>query len=266
MSFLEGMQAEVVAPLASNTLAYHLADEPTRAQLLALFQGIATAINDNAVTEDLREIIRKSPLSPATVTQLKSWLEANLTQLVAASQTSQLVELVYSIVSANLISSSFRQISNTDLLLPVLKQWMNGEPFSAMHSFLSANDVRYSGDGITVEDVVTMCESGFGYDLAMMVATMADLSESVSDEVGVALGFMQKQIKYGLSSPAAIAFYESGFADRVVAQVMATVTPTLSNRFAVPATLQHANAQMQQVLSRFPAYYTSVFEERRLNG
>jgi hypothetical protein len=55
--------------------------------------------------------------------------------------------------------------------------WIAGRAFHEIHTFLFDQDVRFSGDRITIDDVVTICESAFGYDLAMVVATMADLTE-----------------------------------------------------------------------------------------
>jgi superfamily II DNA/RNA helicase len=266
MSFLEGVQNDVVTSLASNTLAFHLAAETTRPQLITLFQGIAAAIAANVSTEELRNTIRKSPLPPASVTRLKSWIEANVPQLTAAIASRDLLSLVYAVISDEFAASALRQLSNPDLVIPSLERWIAGEPFSAIHTFLSSRDARYSGDRITIEDVVTICESAFGYDLAMIIATMADLSEELSPEVSGALGFLQKEIRYGLSSDAAIAYFESGFADRVVSQAMANIAPAASTRGLVPLALRNAESQLRHLLSTFPTYFTIVFNERRLNS
>ena len=64
---------------------------------------------------------------------------------------------------------------------------------------------------------MALCEGGFGYDMAMIAASIADLTEDLSEEFAKAATLLHRQIKYGLTGSAAIAFHEAGFADRHVA-------------------------------------------------
>jgi hypothetical protein len=47
---------------------------------------------------------------------------------------------------------------------------------------MSAANVRMGGNGRIpkIEDAVALCEGGFGYEGAMVIATLADLTEGVS--------------------------------------------------------------------------------------
>jgi hypothetical protein len=265
MSFLGGPEPEAAAALAANTLAFHLADPATQQQLKALFQGIAASIATNAATEELRALIRKSPLPPASVAVIKAWLNTNQAALIQAAQNGGLLEAAYNVVSQELIANSaLRPLSDPDIVPQLLAMWSSGKPFSKMYSLLAGNNIKNGRDRITVEDIVTVCESAFGYDFAMVVATMADLSETDAPELSKALGRLQKQIKYGLATDASIALYESGFADRVVAQALGAALPTLMYRASVPRALAAAEAKVRSILSTYPSYYSSVFDERRL--
>ena len=230
MTFLEAIQPETVTTLASNTLAHHLADAATKPQVVALFQGIAAAIVTNAGTEELRTVIRKSPLSPATVAQVRSWLDANAASLLQVADTTALLVAIYPVVSPQLVGTNLRSISDQKVVPQMLAMWIAGRPFFEIHEFLRSQNIRYSGDHVTIENVVAMCESAFGYDLAMLVATMADLTEENSPGLSNLFGFLQRQIKCGLTSNPAIAFYESGFADRALAIAMATTVPSVAQR------------------------------------
>jgi hypothetical protein len=66
---------------------------------------------------------------------------------------------------------------------------------------------------------------GFGYDIAMVVASLTDLAEPLGNDLHTAFSKLQKQIKYGLSDLAAIAFLAAGFADRVVASMLSVIWP-----------------------------------------
>lgn len=264
MSFAEVEDADAAGALAANTLAFHLADPVTKEQLKSLFRGIAASIATNAGTEELRAIIRKSPLAPASVAQIKDWLSTNRASLESASPE-QLLKIVYDIVAPELNgNSALRPLSNYTAVPQLLSLWTAGAPFHEMYALLAGLKLRFSGDHITIEDVVTICESAFGYDFAMVVATMSDLCEAEAPELSKKMGRLQKQLKYGLGTDAAITLYESGFADRVVAQALGVVLPTLQYRSAVPRVLSQNEAAVRTVLSSFPAYYSSVFEERRL--
>ncbi|MCW2393760.1 MULTISPECIES: hypothetical protein [unclassified Sphingobium] len=78
-------------------------------------------------------------------------------------------------------------------------------------------DIRVSGDRATVEDAVALCEGAFAYDRAVITALLANLAESMDEVLFADLSKLQKQTKYGLTDPSALAFTEAGFADRIVA-------------------------------------------------
>ena len=249
-----------VANLAENTLAYHLADPETRVALIDLFQGIAAAVLDNA-DADLRSFIRRSPLSPAATTELRRWLEANLGSLVEASQGSRLLEAIYEQLIIHLTSQSVRAFSEQSIVLPALQEWIGGQSFEAIHAPLAETNVRISNHRAKVEDVVALCENGFGYDAAMIVASLADFAEPLDDDLRGALALLQQKVKYGLTTSAAIGFFEAGFADRVVATELASLFPHVQNRSQARAAARGAAATVRATLEQYPGYFSSVFDE-----
>lgn len=52
----------------------------------------------------------------------------------------------------------------------------------------------------------------------MILASITDLAEPVSQELRDSVAAVQRQVKNGLQNDQANAFYEAGFADRIVAQ------------------------------------------------
>ena len=84
MTFAEGEDAaERTADLATNTLAYHLADDETKPFLIEFFRAIGASIAENT-NSDQRQLIRQSPLPPAAVAELRMWLLENQERLQAA--------------------------------------------------------------------------------------------------------------------------------------------------------------------------------------
>lgn len=258
MTFLEEEGQDRVADLAAHTLAHHLAGDETRAALVAVFQMIAAAIAANT-DGDQRAVIRKSPLPPATVAELQAWLSENADDLRAAINADQLLQVVGAKIISWNSSASIRSLSNTDFLPEALTDWVDGRPFHHIHQRMTGLDIRVSGDHATVEDAVALCEGAFAYDLAMITASLSDLAEAMDETLYVGFSKLQKQIKYGLNDPAAIAFIEAGFADRIVANFLSVVWNDVRDRDGVRAACR--NAAMMPALSAYPSYFSTVAAE-----
>ena len=119
--------------------------------------------------------------------------------------------------------------------------------------------IRVSGNHATVEHSVALCEGAFAYDLAMMTASISDLAEAMDETLFGGFSRLQKQIKYGLTDSAAIAFIEAGFADRVVANLLSVLWNDVRDRDGVRAACRH-DATLS-ALSNFPSSFTTVATE-----
>lgn len=125
---------------------------------------------------------------------------------------------------------------------------------------LAEANIRVGRDHVTIEDAVALCESGFGYDVAMIAASIADLAEELDEALHTAASLLQKQIKYGLTDPAAIAFHEAGFADRHVASRLGLAWGNVVDRVGVRAACQQEEI-IGAVLAQFPSYFIRVAAE-----
>jgi superfamily II DNA/RNA helicase len=259
MTFLAEEGADRVSELAANTLAHHLAEPAIRGVLVAVFQMIADAIAVNT-DGDQRMVIRKSPLPPAVIADLQAWLVGQAEPLREAIDAGNLLDFVAEKIISHSSSPSIRSLSSGLFLPEALAAWVIGRPYQAIHARMHELEIKVSGNHATVEDAVALCENGFAYDLAMITASMADLTEAMDGNLHTGFATLQKQIKYGLTDPAAIAFVEAGMADRVVASALSVVWPNVRDRAGVRAAFQ--NAQVREgSLSAFPAYFSAVASE-----
>ena len=70
---------------------------------------------------------------------------------------------------------------------------------------------------------------------------------------------LQKMLKYGLPSTAAIALYEIGFADRaVVADLTAAMNLLNEERAEVMQRLRDEQASVASILAKYPAYFSHI--------
>ena len=90
---------------------------------------------------------------------------------------------------------------------------------------------------------------------------MADLASGLSADLAAALALAQRQIKYGLTQEAAIAFFEAGFADRIVATALADTFPNAGDRALANGVVRREPDRAQAALAPFPAYFTAVGNE-----
>jgi len=260
VNFEDEAAADRVEGLATNTLAYHLAPPDIRIALVDLFQAISTVVLNNS-DANLRSLIRRSPLSPAATTDLRGWLEENINSLDHASQRGELLAAIYDQLAAHLTAPSVKAFADPNILLPALEAWVSEHSFEAIHAPMAVARVRVSNHYVKVEDVVALCEHGFGYDAAMIVASLADFAEALDDNLRGALALLQQQIKYGLRTPSAMGFFEAGFADRVIATELATLFPDVQNRSQARAAAQQHVAELRTALGKYPSYFGSVLDE-----
>ncbi|MET4841521.1 helicase [Bradyrhizobium japonicum] len=258
----EGL-AERAVNLARNTLAHYLADEAQRTQIEAVFQAIAERLLQGAATEELRATLRRSPLAPTTINTLKAWLESHRATLIQSISAGTLPAAVSAVVLQYNRSNTITSLSDQTVMPLVIESWISGASFENIFQLLIERNVRIGGNNRypTVEDAVAICESGLGYEGAMILATIADLAEDDESELPEVLALSQRQMKCGLYSLAALGFFEAGFADRVVAQTLAEVFPNVVDRQSARLTARNAPAQLREVIAQYPAYFTSVLEE-----
>lgn len=255
--------AERAINLAKNTLAYYLADEQQRTQIETVFQTVAERILEGAATEELRTTLRRSPLAPTTVNKLKSWLDANRQALTQSLGDGSLLATMSAVMLEYNRSSVITSLSDQSVMPLVIESWVTGVAFGAIFQLLVERNIRIGGNNRypTVEDAVTLCENGLGYEGAMILATIADLAEGDEGELPGALTWLQRQVKSGLTSTAALGFFEAGFADRVVAQALANAFPDVADRQSARHAARNAAVQAREVITPYPAYFTSVLDE-----
>ena len=258
----EGL-AERATELARNTLAHYLADDGQRAQIETLFRNIAERLLEGAPTEDARAMLRRSPLAPTSVNRLREWLNDNRDALLQADASGTLGATLTPVVLQHNSSAAIAALSDQAVVPVIVEAWISGSSFSVIYDLMTASDVRIGGNRRRpiVEDAVALCESGLGYEGAMILATIADLAEGGDDNLSNSISVLQRQMKAGLPSQAACGFFEAGFSDRVVAQSLGSAFPQVSDRHSARAAIRQASDRARGIVNEFPAYFEDVLDE-----
>lgn len=263
MTFDEGEDtADRIEELATNTLAYHLARDDIKPRLIEVFRAIGASIADRT-NGDQRAVIRRSPLPPAAIADLQEWLAENLSALQVAVAENRLLDEIAPTVLRFASSSKITAITNQEVIPRILREWVDGNSYARILSTLEDADARIGGGRgrrPTIDDVVALCEGGFGYNVAMIVASIADLAKEQDEALYKDASLLQRRIKTGLTERAALAFHEAGFADRYVASYLGSIWPLSTNRGDVLDACQQETV-IRPVLTPFPSYFTTVAAE-----
>jgi ATP-dependent DNA helicase len=254
---------EQLARLVENTLAFHIGDEGQRAELRILFELLADVIGEEASDEQTRIVLKRSPLPAGNALRVKRWLADNQQRLVDAAEGGDLFELVFEFVAQDGLPAGLDNLSDQTIGLVIGEMWFDERTYEEIHRDLRAADVRIGGNNhrLTIDDVVGICEAAFGYQIAMTVATMADVEEGIDDDVFAALSLLQRKLKYGLDSGAAIAFFEAGFADRRLASELGGMYPNVGTRADARATARQNRQALLNRVASYPSYFTAVLRE-----
>ena len=105
----------------------------------------------------------------------------------------------------------------------------------------------------------------FGSKAALIDEVLADYTSTTLGSLrqvweSESTSLLQKQIKYGLTDRAAIAFHEAGFADRYVASTLGLVWGDVVDRDGVRAACQQEEI-VRAVLAHIPSYFVGVAAE-----
>lgn len=246
--------------LAANTLGYHLADDEIRPRVVELFQATVKSIQNNTDAA-YRLLIKKSPLAPAALHKLSKWIEGRSVELTAAAKDGTLLSLLIEQAIPLASAKSLSSLSDAAVIPTILSAWIGGHSFASIRESLAKGNIRVSGDHATADHVVTLCEDGFGYHLAMILASVVDLIEGIEPELVEPITLLQRQVKNGLQTESSLAFYEAGFADRVVAQRLAVAFPKVHDRAGVKACCCKEYDAVGALLEPLPQYFREVARE-----
>jgi POLQ-like helicase len=260
---------EYARTLAEGTLAFSLSDDEKKKQTIELFSLLAEHIRA-AVPDAKRRIAYGKTLQGLTaVLSLQTWVDANLTQLREHETHEELLATLWPILSESIDNRTFQKCDKPDAIREAAFRWLAGASFSELHGVISEMGAKIKAGSqrrdFTIDQLVDLCESGFGYDGALLIGAVADLLSTAEDEANVdlivSLGDLHKRFKYGLATISAITLYECGFADREVCKDLAlAMGGTVRGRQQAIEALKKNEDAALGVLGNFPSYFGVVLD------
>jgi POLQ-like helicase len=257
--------------LAEGTLAYALVSDDQKRQLVELFSILTERIRASVPDATRRAVFAQTLQGVKANLALETWAAENVDALTQTEAQEDLLRILWPVVAEGIENSTFRRIDTPETMLEAAQSWISGTSFGTILEELAIGGVRLLwGErrrNLTVEHVVEICEGAFGYDAALRIGAIADLlaAQSSADDERQALihrlGELHKRLKYGLPRSSAVAFYECGFSDRVVAQHLANIVGRLPiTRSGAIERLRESQLAAWTSLAAYPKYFQTRLE------
>jgi POLQ-like helicase len=259
-----------VSTLAEGTLAFSLADADDKPRIIQLFAMLADNVAQRVENVERRKVFGRTLYGVSTSEEIEAWVRANGAALISCSTSIELLELLWSLISEHIANNTFKKCSEPAALKAAAISWVGGEPFDSLLQVLKRHGARLIWGKkfrqFSVEHAVDICENAIAYDGALLVGAVTELADYTeiepSGDLTMKLQALQKCLKYGLSTNAAVAVYELGFADRAVALDLCSALD-LSNedRRACLQAIRGRVDDVRAVLVLYPAYFSHILAD-----
>lgn len=257
--------------LVTETLAYSLATKEQQVLLTDIFESVARRIEINVPDKAIQQRFGRTLLGIDQALAIESWVITNSKALEEVTSADHLFEVLWPLL---VLISSEKRLSDTvpnEALKTLAIGWLAGDPFSGLLQRLDTLGACYPyGKNLRKFDldlVVDLCEQTFGFEFALFLAAVKesflDFSmEQAGEKFRGYVDLLQKRLKYGLPNQSCIAFFEAGFAERVIAQCLAEglTQDAVQVSFNARHMIREKPQIFETMLQAFPSYFLDVFK------
>ena len=260
-----GMQEESVVRLAQGTLAYHLADEKARDQLVQLFKLVAKNIEQTVVHSARRKVFGRTLYGLRDAIEIEEWIKQNIEDISSCGTQEDMLSVLWPVLFKYIGNSTFRKCNPSSVLMPLASEWIQGTPFFDLFEIMKGARAKIGARQPLIENVVDICENALAFDGMLAVGAITEvygLMHPKDKTIPRLLKKLQKRLKYGLASSSAIVLYEIGFSDRVISAELSSILKSRpSNKETILRMLKQQESEIRGVLDKYPVYFTYVAEQ-----
>jgi len=265
----DAQQAEWEVSLARETLAYFLADDGQKETIIALFTMLRSHIDAMNLQQPIRKAFARTLLGLRDVTTLRNWLDQHRQEFREDMSGDDLLGVFWPIVEMIVRDKKLAGCSPDGTAYQVALFWITGVSFENILSYLQFHDAR-RGTGkrprrFKIEHVVDICENVIAFDVAQVVAAAIEIVKANVEEVMppwlLEFELLHKRLKYGLPSRRAVAVYEAGITDRVIAMELADLVTDdqATSKRLTRRGLRDRRQDALPILGRYPTYFAMQY-------
>lgn len=262
-----GSDEGLIDNFAKETLAYHISDDEKRQQLIDLFRILANNVFEKVPSSEKRLSYGRTLLGVEDLIQIEAWTLENLDSLLKSVNLEELLVNIWPILYQK-APNNIKKLTPSKFAIILTQMWIKGESFFNLFGNLQ-EEVKYKAGNqlrkLNQEHIIDICQNCFSFGVTLVVGALSEIIKQINDEAYNDLlddlSLLHKMIKYGLPSQLAIAFYEIGFADRIVANDLANVFDDFSYyRSDIKDQLKLEKHKAFDILSKYPSYFENVLK------
>lgn len=253
--------------IVKTTLAYYLASDEEKSKLISLFLKVNNNISKMVQSKEKRIVLGKTLLGINESVQMDKWVLDHQTELEKTSEIKQFLKLIFPIITELNSYKKLKKYENVSDLIGVMLLWIKGCTFIEILQYMHDENIRIykirSYKEVTIDDVVDLCETCFGYQCSLLISALEEIiknSLNFPEAVSI-LNQLARKMKYGLSSETEIFLYEMGFADRVVVQKISKIILQATNKLKLKDSLKRHYEEVNKLLDCYPAYFKMTLKQ-----
>jgi hypothetical protein len=238
----EGNKNDIARDLCIKTLAYTLATDTEREDLLSIWDKIATKVSTLSAQQISN--FSKAMAGVELGNAIESWVDKfQITNTFYAEE--QLVDLIISF-----FLETHSSVNKHNNFAAICKGWLSGKSFHELRK-----DTNQS-----TSDLERICSKQISYELSYLVGNIMDILE-ISEDMPVnpysTLNGIQRKLKYGVDSETAVSICEKVFNDRIIARQIAQLIGSndISVDTIIPIIHFHKD-KILELLLPYPRYFT----------
>ncbi|NUM71516.1 MAG: DEAD/DEAH box helicase, partial [Ignavibacteriaceae bacterium] len=266
----DGLSEADVTHLAEETLAFFLADDQRKADILDLFQLLARNISSKIIDPVRRKSFGRTLYGVHDAQFIEGWVQANVASLLSIVDESVLLDFLWPLLTWQINSGLFTKFDKPEVLKEIAHGWISGKPFCDLLEIIRTQDVKMiwgtRRSDFKIDHVVDVCEGTLAYEGALVVGAVTEfivtLNQDGTGDLINRLQFFQKRLKYGLPTETTITLYELGFSDRVISQDLAiSLNLAATQKKDLLKALKKDRDGARAVMEKYPIYFKQRMNE-----
>lgn len=266
----DGLSEADVIRLAEGTLAFFLADDQKKEYIRELFQLLAGNISANITDPARRKIYGRTLYGIQDTRAIEGWVQSNADTLLSIVDETDALDLSWPLLTRHINGGVFTKFDKPEALKEIAHGWISGKPFNDLLEIIRKQNAKMLwGTGrraFKIDHVIDVCEGTLAYDGALVVGAVCKFIETFDQDgtrdLSNRFQLFQKRLKYGLPTETAIALYELGFSDRVIAQdLAASLSLAATEKDDLMQELQQDWNRAMKVMEKYPSYFQKRMSE-----
>ena len=248
--------------IIQSTYGYYLANKEEKQEL----EQIYNLIKSNIQPVD-KPIYRKSMLGILKTRDLLEFIEKNFDEIIN-SDFDKLLNIILIKLKETKDCKIISKCIDNENIYDLLQMWINGESYIKIWNYSKSVNLQIKKgkktNDISLEDIITLCDSDFGYvSLSIIQAMIEVLDIKDSNNIKENLDNIINRIRYGLPNKKSVYIYELGFDDRIISQKIAEIIndSDCKTKSEIRNLIIQNKDEIEKLLEDYPSYFLERFSK-----